>query len=69
MHQLSGLDAAFLAMETSAVYGHVGSLCVLDPSTAPEPLTLERVPSHAQIRAESPSNRCRVSLEAAPTHP
>ena len=45
MHQLSGLDAAFLAMETSAVYGHVGSICVLDPTTAPEPLTLERLQS------------------------
>lgn len=45
MHQLSGLDAAFLAMETSAVYGHVGSICVLDPSTSPEPLTLERLQS------------------------
>ncbi len=43
MQQLSGLDAAFLAMETSAVYGHVGSICVLDPSTSPEPLTLERL--------------------------
>ena len=43
MHQLSGLDAAFLAMETSSVYGHVGSICLLDPSTAPEPLTLERL--------------------------
>ena len=43
VHQLTGLDAAFLAMETSAVYGHVGSICVLDPSTAPEPLTLERL--------------------------
>ncbi len=43
MQQLSGLDAAFLAMETSAVYGHVGSVCVLDPSTCPEPLTLERL--------------------------
>ena len=43
MHQLTGLDAAFLAMETSAVYGHVGSICVLDPSTAPQPLTLERL--------------------------
>ena len=43
MHQLTGLDAAFLAMETSAVYGHVGSICILDPSTAPEPLTLERL--------------------------
>ncbi len=43
MQQLSGLDAAFLAMETSAVFGHVGSVCVLDPSTSPEPLTLERL--------------------------
>ncbi len=43
MQQLSGLDAAFLAMETSAVFGHVGSVCVLDPGTSPEPLTLERL--------------------------
>ncbi|MCA1710305.1 MAG: wax ester/triacylglycerol synthase family O-acyltransferase [Actinobacteria bacterium] len=43
MQQLSGLDAAFLAMETSAVFGHVGSVCVIDPSTAPEPLTLDRL--------------------------
>ena len=43
MQQLTGLDAAFLAMETSAVFGHIGSVCVLDPSTAPEPLTLDRL--------------------------
>jgi diacylglycerol O-acyltransferase len=43
MQQLTGLDAAFLAMETRTVYGHVGSVCVLDPSDAPEPLTYERV--------------------------
>jgi diacylglycerol O-acyltransferase / wax synthase len=43
MQQLTGLDAAFLAMETPSVYGHVGSVCVLDPSTAPEPLTVERL--------------------------
>ncbi len=42
MQQLSGLDSAFLTMETRAVQGHVGSVCVIDPSTAPEPLTLER---------------------------
>ncbi len=42
MRQLSGLDAAFLAMETRTVFGHVGSVCVVDPSTAPEPVTLER---------------------------
>jgi WS/DGAT/MGAT family acyltransferase len=43
VQQLTGLDAAFLAMETSSVFGHVGSVCVLDPSTAPEPLTLDRL--------------------------
>jgi diacylglycerol O-acyltransferase len=43
MQQLTGLDASFLAMETPGVYGHVGSICVLDPSTAPEPLTLARL--------------------------
>ncbi len=41
MQQLSGLDAAFLALEGPSMFGHVGSLCVVDPSTAPEPLTLE----------------------------
>ena len=43
MQQLTGLDAAFLAMESPSVYGHVGSVCVLDPSTASEPLTLDRL--------------------------
>jgi diacylglycerol O-acyltransferase len=42
VQQLTGLDAAFLAMETRTVCGHVGSVCVIDPSTAPEPFTLER---------------------------
>jgi diacylglycerol O-acyltransferase len=43
MQQLTGLDAAFLAMETPAMYGHVGSICILDPSTAETPLTLAHV--------------------------
>ena len=42
MQQLTGLDAAFLAMETRTVFGHVGSVCIVDPSTAPEPFTLDR---------------------------
>jgi diacylglycerol O-acyltransferase len=42
VQQLTGLDAAFLAMETRTVTGHVGSVCIVDPSTAPEPFTLER---------------------------
>jgi diacylglycerol O-acyltransferase len=40
MQQLSGLDASFLAMETPSIYGHVGSICILDPSTARTPITL-----------------------------
>src|SRR4051795_3086195 len=43
MQQLTGLDAAFLAMETGSVFGHVGSICIIDPSTAAEPLTLDRL--------------------------
>ncbi len=42
MRQLTGLDATFLAMETRTVVGHVGSVCVLDPSTSPEPFTCDR---------------------------
>ncbi|HEX4430138.1 MAG TPA: wax ester/triacylglycerol synthase family O-acyltransferase [Frankiaceae bacterium] len=43
MQQLSGLDAAFLALESSSMFGHVGSLCIVDPATAAEPVTLERL--------------------------
>jgi WS/DGAT/MGAT family acyltransferase len=50
MQQLTGLDAAFLAMETPTVYGHVGSICILDPSTATEPFTLEHLTKVVQSR-------------------
>lgn len=40
MQQLSGLDAAFLALETTVSTGHVGGVCLLDPSDAPHPLNL-----------------------------
>ena len=40
MQQLTGLDASFLALETANTTGHVGGVSVLDPSTAPKPLTL-----------------------------
>lgn len=42
MRQLSGLDAAFLNLETATSSGHVGGVVILDPSTAREPLTLDR---------------------------
>src|SRR3954451_6082801 len=35
MRQLTTLDAQFLAVESARTYGHVGSLAVYDPSTAP----------------------------------
>ncbi|MDQ1630984.1 MAG: diacylglycerol O-acyltransferase / wax synthase [Frankiaceae bacterium] len=50
MQQLTGLDAAFLALETPTVYGHVGSICILDPSTATEPFTLEHITEVVQSR-------------------
>ncbi len=41
MQQLSGLDASFLALESSTMFGHVGTVCVLE--TGSDPLTLERL--------------------------
>jgi diacylglycerol O-acyltransferase / wax synthase len=35
MRQLTSLDAQFLAVESARIYGHVGSLAVYDPATAP----------------------------------
>lgn len=35
MRQLTSLDAQFLAVESARTYGHVGSLAVYDPATAP----------------------------------
>src|SRR5271165_478121 len=43
MQQLTGLDASFLALETTSSTGHVGGLSVLDPKDAPKPLTLARL--------------------------
>jgi diacylglycerol O-acyltransferase len=43
VERLTGLDAAFLAMETPTVAGHAGSVSLLDPSTARQPLTLDRL--------------------------
>jgi diacylglycerol O-acyltransferase / wax synthase len=36
MHQLTSLDAQFLNVESPTTTGHVGSLILLDPSTAPD---------------------------------
>ena len=36
MRQLTSLDTSFLAVESPTTTGHVGSLVILDPSTAPD---------------------------------
>jgi len=41
VQQLSGLDGGFLAMETRSVFGHVGSVCIVDAKSARSRLTLE----------------------------
>jgi diacylglycerol O-acyltransferase / wax synthase len=50
MRRLSGLDAAFLALETPTSTGHVGGLSVLDPSTATQELDLDRLISVLEPR-------------------
>ena len=43
MQQLTGMDAAFLHMETTATQGHVGSLTIFDAKTAPAEFGFEEV--------------------------
>jgi len=35
VRQLNGIDVSFLNMETHATFGHVSSLNIYDPSSAP----------------------------------
>lgn len=50
MKRLAGMDASFLYMETPSMHAHVVGTMVLDPSTAPEPYTFERVVGLIQER-------------------
>ena len=50
MKQLSGLDSQFLAMETHEVFGHVGSVCILDPRTAAADFTLAHLTRAIEAR-------------------
>ena len=45
MQRLTGLDAAFLALETPSAHMHVLGVAIVDPSTAPPG------PFHARVRA------------------
>jgi diacylglycerol O-acyltransferase len=53
VEQLSGLDGGFLAMETRSVYGHVGSVCIIDAKAAKgaeSRLTLEHLTAFIESR-------------------
>src|SRR6476620_5404293 len=50
MQQLSGLDAAFLTLDSPTAYGHVGSVSVLDPPAGGEALTLDRLTEFIESR-------------------
>ena len=50
MQQLSGVDAAFLSLETGSTFGHVGSLVVLEATTPGGPLTFDAVRSVVEQR-------------------
>lgn len=53
MEQLSGLDGQFLAMEAGSVYGHVGSVCIIDAKVTQgveSPLTLEHLTRFIESR-------------------
>lgn len=50
MRRLSGLDAAFLALETPTSTGHVGGLSILDAAGAPAPLTLAHLTELMETR-------------------
>jgi WS/DGAT/MGAT family acyltransferase len=48
--RLTGLDAVWLYLETPAAHMHVGSVLVLDPATAPEPLSRDTVAAYLEQR-------------------
>lgn len=63
MRQLTSLDAQFLALENARQTGHVGSLAMLDPSTAPDGSfgSVEVTKLIAQRGAQLPPLRWRLA--------
>ena len=58
MEQLTGLDAAFLALDSPTACGHVGSMCILDPPESdvivPFPTPTNEVPTPEVPRTTRP---------------
>ena len=56
MRQLSGLDTMFLSFEAAKWPMHITAVHVIDPSTAPEPITVDVVKDHLRVEA-APARR------------
>ena len=71
MQRLSGMDASFLYMETPSAHSHVVGTMVLDPSTAPEPYSYERVVDliRERIHLLEPFRRRLVPVPFNLSHP
>ena len=60
--RLNGIDALWLYVETPTAHMHVGSVLVVDPSTAPAPLTYDRILDYMQDRLHlAPIFRRRIA--------
>ena len=60
--RLNGIDALWLYLETSTAHMHVGSVLIVDPSTAPEPVTYDRVLEYMDDRLHlAPLFRRRIA--------
>ena len=66
MERLTGLDAAFLALETPTTHMHVMAAMVIDPTDVPGGFTVEtlrrphlRAPRRGSSRSGAASSRCR----------
>lgn len=70
MERLSGLDAAFLALETASMHMHVGSLLVLDPASSPG-WSFERLEALVAARLDllKPLRRRAVEVPFGLYHP
>src|SRR5581483_4734727 len=71
MQRLSGLDAAFLYMETPSAYMHVAGLMILDPSTMPEGFSMQRLRDFyaSRLHLAAPFRRRLVEIPLGIHHP
>jgi WS/DGAT/MGAT family acyltransferase len=71
MQRLTGMDAAFLYMETPSAYMHVAGLMILDPSTVKGELTMDSVRDfyESRLHLAAPFRRRLVEIPMGLHHP